>query len=380
MCTSVEIGAVSIGMSKGQSYSRCTAIEPPESALHEVACFESGSLLLETLGMFASGAAQEADGVVEMNILVTGANGFVGQTLCPVLERAGFQIVRVVRISTRYEEISVGEVDGKTSWGRVLNTDIDSVIHLAAKVPLTEEETEAADSYHRVNTLGTARLARECAARGVRRFIFVSTVKVLGERCDEPFRADDPAVPSDAYAISKWEAEQSLRQISAETGMEIVILRPPLVYGPGVRGNFLRLLQMVDRRIPLPLGAIHNRRSLIYLGNLVDIIRLCLTHPDAAGKTFMVSDGEDVSTPDLIRRIRSALEHGGFLLPVPAGWMKRAGDFLGKRPAIDRLTGSLSVDSTPVQNELGWLPPYNMRAGIALTAQWYRQHKLETRS
>lgn len=315
-----------------------------------------------------------------MNILVTGANGFVGQTLCPALERAGLRVVRAVRISTRYEEISVGEVDGETSWSRVFDEGIDGVVHLAAKVPLAEKEKEAADSYHRVNTLGTVRLARECAARGIRRFVFISTVKVLGEECDKPFQVDDSAVPSDAYAISKWEAEQSLRQISAETGMEVVILRPPLVYGPGVGGNFLRLLQMVDRRIPLPLGAIHNRRSLIYLGNLVDIIRLCLTHPDAAGKTFMVSDGEDVSTPGLIRRIGSVLGHGSFLLPVPAAWMRRVGDLLGKRSAIDRLTGSLSVDSTPVQKELGWLPPYGMQAGLALTVQWYRQHKPETKS
>lgn len=315
-----------------------------------------------------------------MNVLVTGANGFIGQMLCPTLERAGLQVVRAVRISNRYDEISAGEMDGETSWDRVLDADVDGVVHLAAKVPLTEKTAETANSYHRVNTLGTVRLARECAARGVRRFVFVSTVKVLGEGCDEPLRADDFAVPGDAYAISKWEAEQSLWQISAETGMEVAILRPPLVYGPGVSGNFLRLLRMVDQKIPLPLGAIHNRRSLIYLGNLVDVIRLCLLHPDAAGKTFMVSDGEDVSTPDLIRRIGSALGHGSFLLPVPATWMKRAGDLLGKRSAIDRLTGSLAVDSMPVQDELGWLPPYSMRAGLALTAQWYRQHKLGTRS
>lgn len=313
-----------------------------------------------------------------MNVLVTGANGFVGQTLCPALERAGLRIVRAVRISTRYEEISVGEVDGETSWSRVLDEGINSVVHLAAKVPLAEEEKETTDSYHRVNTLGTVRLARECAAKGVRRFVFVSTIKVLGEGRDEPFRADDSAVPGDAYAISKWEAEQYLWQISVETGMEVVILRPPLVYGPGVGGNFLRLLQMVDRRIPLPLGAIHNRRSLVYLGNLVDVIRLCLTHPNAAGNTFMVSDDEDVSTPGLIRRIRSALGHGSFLLPVPVAWMRWAGNLLGKRSAIDRLTGSLAVDSTPVQEKLDWLPPYSMRAGLALTAQWYRQHKSET--
>lgn len=312
-----------------------------------------------------------------MNVLVTGANGFVGQILCPTLERAGLKVVRAVRMSTRYKEIAVGEVDGETSWSSVLDAGIDSVVHLAARVPLIEKETEAADSYHQVNTSGTIRLARECAATGVRRFVFISTVKVLGEGCDKSLRFDDPVVPVDAYAVSKWAAEQSLWQISAETGMEVVILRPPLVYGPGVGGNFLRLLQMADRRIPLPLGAVHNRRSLIYVGNLVDVIRLCLTHPDAAGKTFMVSDDEDVSTAELIRRIASALGHGSFLLPVPVAWIRRIGDLLGKRSAIDRLTGSLVVDSTPVQEELGWLPPYSMRAGMALTAQWYRQYKSE---
>ncbi|WP_292979084.1 UDP-glucose 4-epimerase family protein [Nitrosomonas sp.] len=309
-----------------------------------------------------------------MNVLVTGANGFVGQMLCPMLEETGFRVVRAVRASTNPQEVSVGDVNEKTDWSTALTADVNSVVHLAGQLSSGEKGSETADSCYQVNTLGTIHLARECAAKGVRRFVFVSTVKVLGEGQDEPYQTDDLAVPDDAYAISKWEAEQSLWQISAETGMEVVILRPPLVYGPGVKGNFFRLLQAMDRGMPLPLGAIHNRRSLIYLGNLVDAIRLCLSHPGAAGKTFMLSDGEDVSTPELLRRIAAALDRKPLLVPVPVSWIKWVGSISGRQAAVARLTGSLAVDGTPIQHALDWQPPWSMQAGLALTAQWY--HKL----
>jgi len=308
-------------------------------------------------------------------VLITGANGFVGQMLCPILEKTGFRVICAVRASTNPQEISVGEVNKKTDWSTVLTADVDSVVHLAGQLPSTEKGSETADSYYQVNTLGTIHLARECAAKGVRRFVFVSTVKVLGEGRDEPYQVDDLAVPDDAYAISKWEAEQSLWQISAETGMEIVILRPPLVYGPGVKGNFFRLLQAVDRSVPLPLGAIHNRRSLIYLGNLVDAIRLCLSHPGAAGKTFMLSDGEDISTPELLRRIAVALDRKQLLVPVPISWIKWMGNVSGKQAAVARLTGSLVVDGMPIRHALDWQLPWTMQTGLALTAQWYRKLK-----
>lgn len=310
-----------------------------------------------------------------MKVLVTGANGLVGRALCSMLEQSGYQVLRAVREATSPWEISVGEVNERTNWD-ALALGIDAVVHLAAKVPLSESDSQTGSvQYRQINAQGTERLARRCAAEGVKRFIFVSTVKVLGEGRDEPYRSDNSAMPSDAYGVSKRDAEQSLTQIAAETGMEVVVLRPPLVYGPGVKGNFLRLLQAVDRRTPLPLGSIQNRRSLIYLGNLADAIMVCLKHPGAAGKTFMVSDGDDVSTPELIRLIAAALERPVFLLPVPVPWMIWAAKLLGKQSSVDRLVGSLAVDIRPIQNDLGWSPPYSMRSGLASTVEWYRMRK-----
>lgn len=311
-----------------------------------------------------------------MKALVTGANGLIGRALCSVLDQDGQQVVRAVRTSTTPWELPVGDLNEKTDWSVALTQGIDVVVHFAGQLPLAESEIGAqANRYHEVNTAGTANLARQCAHHGVKRFVFVSTVKVLGEGKDEPYRDGDLAVPADAYAISKWEAEQALWQIAAESGMEVVVLRPPLVYGPGVKGNFLRLMQAVDKRRPLPLGGIQNQRSLIYLGNLVDAIRVCLTHPKAAGKAFLICDGDDVSTPELIRRVAAALGRRPLLLPVPASLMKWAGALLGKRAAVDRLLGSLCVDMTPLREDLGWNPPYTMQAGLEATAQWYRKTK-----
>jgi nucleoside-diphosphate-sugar epimerase len=311
-----------------------------------------------------------------MKILVTGANGLVGRALCAALDQTEHQLVRAVRTSTTAWEIPVGDLNECTDWREALGQGTDVVVHLAAQVPLTDGTARfQTERYAEINTLGTANLARQCAQQGVKRFIFVITVKVLGEGKDEPYRHTDLAVPSDAYAISKWEAEQTLRQISAETGLEVVVLRPPLVYGPGVKGNFLRLMQAINQRRPLPFGGIQNQRSLIYLGNLVDLTRQCLIHPGAAGKTFLVSDGEDVSTPELVRRIAFAFGRRPFLLPVPVSWMRLAGALLGKSAAVDRLLRSLCVDITPLREELGWTPPYPMQAGLDATAHWYRKTK-----
>lgn len=311
-----------------------------------------------------------------MKVLVTGANGLVGRALCSVLDQTEGQVVRAVRTSTTPWEIPVGELNEDTDWSEALGQNTDVVVHLAGQVPSTDGAVEpTGDRCIEVNTLGTANLARQCAQRGVERFIFVSTVKVLGEGKSEQYRDTDLAVPADAYAISKWEAEQTLWQIAAETGMEVVVLRPPLVYGPGVKGNFLRLMQAIDNLRPLPLGDIQNQRSLIYLGNLVDAICLCLNHPKAAGKTFLVSDGDDVSTPELVRRIAASLGRRPLLLPVPMSWMRWAGRVLGKQAALDRLSGSLCVDVSPLREELGWTPPYTMQEGLEATAQWYRKTK-----
>lgn len=310
-----------------------------------------------------------------MRILVTGANGLVGQALCSVIDQAGHQLTRAVRTSTTPWQVPVGDINEHTAWGAVLQAGVDVVVHLAAQVPA--ESPTVADQvgqFYTANTLGTANLARQCAQRGVKRFVFVSTAKVLGEGQDQPYRANDLAVPADAYATSKWEAEQVLWQIASETGMQVVVLRPPLVYGPGVKGNFLRLLQAVDGRRPLPLGCIQNKRSLVYVGNLVSAIDFCLSNPGAAGHTFMVSDGDDVSTPELVRRIATALGRRPWLLPVPVAWMCLAGALLGKQAAANRLLGSLAVDTTPLQT-LGWQAPHTMQDGLAVTVQWYRTSK-----
>jgi nucleoside-diphosphate-sugar epimerase len=233
-----------------------------------------------------------------------------------------------------------------------------------AQDPLTE--------FRRVNTLGTETLARAAAHCGVKRLVFLSSIKVNGESApsDAPFDPAFPAKPQDPYAISKWEAEQALTRASTETGLEIVVLRCPLVYGPGVKGNFLRLLQAVDHGIPLPLSLARNRRSLIYLDNLTDAITTCLTHPAAAGKTYLVSDGEDVSTAELIARIAQALGKPSRLWPCPLGLIELAGRMTGKSDEIARLLGSLCIDSSKIRSELDWTPPYTLEQGLAETARW----------
>ena len=312
-----------------------------------------------------------------MNILVTGANGLIGSTLCVFLEREPHQVFRAVRQAKTPLEISVGDLGHDAHWDDALCSNIDTVVHLAGRVPSTNVSTESqAAEYHRANVKVTINFAHQCAQYGVRRFIFVSTAKVLGEGKDDAYDAEDPAAPEDAYALSKWEAEQALWQISKETGMEVVIIRPPLVYGPGVKANFLQLMRAIDRRLPLPLGAIRNRRSLIFLGNLVDAISLCLAHPDAAGKTYMVSDNDDVSTPELVRRLARALGKSPVLLPAPVGWMRFVGGLLGKASSVDRVVGSFAVDIAPIKKELGWTPPYSMEAGLSATAEWYRHSEL----
>ncbi|MDO8275972.1 MAG: NAD-dependent epimerase/dehydratase family protein [Serpentinimonas sp.] len=312
-----------------------------------------------------------------MKVLVTGANGFVGRALCAHLEQSGCTVVRAVRSTDSPFEFPVGAVHGATPWGPALGSGVEAVVHLAAQAALADQSPIAMAMLRELNVEGTANLARQCAAHGVRRLVFVSTAKVLGEGRVQPYTADDPPQPAEPYARSKWEAEQALQRIAAETGLEVVILRPPLVYGPGVKANFLSLMAAVDRRWPLPLGAIRNRRSLLYLGNLVDAITCCLAHPAAAGHTYLLSDSECVSTPELVRRLAAALGRSPVLLPLPAAWMRGAGKLLGKQAAVERLLGSLVVDSGPIRQQLAWLPPYSLDAGLAATAAWYRgQHTL----
>ena len=309
-----------------------------------------------------------------MKILVTGVNGFVGLALSKELSRCGHsvrgalrQIERSPLLPEGVEPVVIGGIHARTDWKAAL-AGCDAVVHLAARVHVMRDEaSDPLAEFREVNTAGSLNLARQAAQAGVRRFVFVSTIKVSGEGHEVPYRETDVPAPEDAYAISKWEAEQGLRRIVQGTGLEVVVLRPPLVYGPGVKANFLRLMRMVQRGWPLPLGAIRNRRSLLYLGNFVDAIRLCIEHPAAAGQTFLLDDGEPVSTPELIRALAGAMGRPARLLAVPVGVLEWSGALLGRRAAVARLTGSLCVDSSAIRSRLGWVPPFTMEAGLAAT-------------
>ena len=229
-----------------------------------------------------------------------------------------------------------------------------------------ETESDALAAYRAVNVDGSRRLAEQAAAAGVRRLVFLSSIGVLGVHTNGrgPFIVSDEPNPVENYAISKCEAEQVLWAVAANTGMEVVVLRPPLVYGPGVKGNFLRLLRWVARGVPLPLGAVQNQRSLVGLDNLVDLLIRCVDHPAAAGQTFLVSDGQDLSTPELIRQLARAMHKSPRLIPVPVPLLRLAGRALGKQAEVDRLVGSLQIDSSFTRETLGWVPPVSVEAGM----------------
>jgi len=309
-----------------------------------------------------------------MKVLITGANGLVGRAVCAALHRTGHAVTPAVRRAQGLaQEQVIGESDAQTGWRAAL-AGMESVVHLAARVHVMNDS--AADplaAFRSINTAGTLNLARQCAAAGVRRFVFVSSVKVNGEERAAPYTEADTPAPEDAYALSKWEAEQGLWQVAAETGLEVVILRPPLVYGPGVGANFLALLRAVARGMPLPLGAINNQRSLIFVGNLADAILCCLEHPAAAGQTFLVSDGEEVSTPELVRRMATALGRPAWLVALPVPVLRMLVAFAKKPALATRLSGSLAVDSSKIRRELDWSPPFTLDEGLRETAAWYRR-------
>jgi nucleoside-diphosphate-sugar epimerase len=318
-------------------------------------------------------------------VLVTGANGFVGTALCEALSQRGHTVRRALRgAGAQFQpgaDVAVGDLGPATNWNEALR-DIEVVIHLAARAHVMRDT--AADplaEYRRINVLATEALAQASCAAGVRRFIFVSSIKVNGEQtADKPFTEHDAARPEDAYGRSKWEAEQVLAKIAAAARLETVILRSPLVYGPGVKGNFLSLMRAVDRGLPLPFAAVRNRRSLLYLGNLVDAIMLCVEHPGAAGQTYLLADDEGVSTPDLARAIGGALEKPARLIALPPALLRAAGAMLGKAGSIARLLGSLQVDSGKIRRELGWQPRSDMGRGLRKTAGWYhRRHSADAR-
>jgi len=309
---------------------------------------------------------------------VTGATGFVGRFLCERLIADGY-LVRATLLPTEnrtalltgVEPAVVQSLGSDTDWSTALE-GVDTVIHLAARVHIMNDHaTDPLTAFRKVNVEGTVRLAVEAARCGVKRLLFVSSIKVNGEETEVPYTEESPAQPTDPYGISKWEAEIALRQIEAETGLQVVIVRPTLVYGSGVKANFLNMMKIISRGIPLPLASINNKRSLIYVGNLVDALTICAKKPKAAGQTYLVSDGEDVSTPELIRRTAVALGVPARLLPFPVSLMRLAGKLTGKSDAVNRLAGSLTVDSLKIRRELGWQPPFTMEQGLAETADWF---------
>ncbi|MEO8629573.1 MAG: NAD-dependent epimerase/dehydratase family protein [Betaproteobacteria bacterium] len=313
-----------------------------------------------------------------MRILITGASGFVGQALARHLEAQGFEVRRAVRALSekpaagQTNSIAVGEVGPDTDWQPALD-GVDVVVHLAARAHVMDDRTGSSlNDYRRINVEGTRRLARIAAQSQVKRIVFLSSIKVNGESTKRPFTDRDVPSPKDDYAISKWEAEQALMQESQGSAMQWVALRAPLLYGPDVRANFLRLMHAVVSEKLLPFAAIRNRRSLMFLGNLTDCIARCLTHAACADRVFLLSDGEDLSTPELVRKLASALDVRANMIPIPALLLRIAGTLAGKGGAITRLAGSLQVDSSPICKTLDWSPPYSVEEGIAQTARWFR--------
>jgi nucleoside-diphosphate-sugar epimerase len=303
-------------------------------------------------------------------ILVTGASGFVGGHL---LARLAAQPSVVVRGAVRGTPagnhsglIAVGEINGNTDWSEALQEQ-RVIVHTAARAHImADTAADPLTEFRRVNVAGTLNLARQAAKAGVKRFIFISSIKLNGEKTlpSAPFTAADKPAPEDPYGVSKMEAEQGLQALASETGMEVVIIRPPLVYGPGVKGNFASMIKLVGKGLPLPLGAVHNKRSLVALDNLVDLIITCIDHPGAANETFLVSDGEDLSTTQLLQGVAEAMGKPSRLIPVPVSLLQFGATLLGKKAVAQRLLGSLQVDISHTQKCLNWTPPLTVKQGL----------------
>ncbi|HEY0063443.1 MAG TPA: SDR family oxidoreductase [Telluria sp.] len=310
-------------------------------------------------------------------VLVTGAAGFVGSSLCAALRARGAQVhaaVRSRRSSDDGDTFAVGDIDGDTDWRAAL-AGCDCVVHLAARVHvLHDSSADPLALYRRVNVEASVALARQAAAMGVKRFVFVSSIKVNGEASSgAPFRASDPARPLDPYGQSKLEAETALRAVAADTGMALVIVRPPLVYGPGVKANFLQLIKLVARGWPLPFGSVRNARSMVALPNLVDLLLLCTRDARAAGAVLLVSDGRDLTIGELATLIGRAMGQRVRLLPVPVRLMRAGAALLGKRALAQRLLGSLQVDIGATCERLDWHPPVSVETAIAATVAAWRE-------
>ncbi len=313
-----------------------------------------------------------------MSILVTGANGFVGRALCVELVNRGYSVRAGMRDVSQAIvgggiAVQIPNMDSSDQWAEIL-LGVDTIIHLAARVHVMRDQAlNPLDEFRRANVLGMDNLAHAAVACGVRRLIFLSSIKVSGEgtRIDQQFTEMDLPSPKDPYGISKYEAELTLQAISQQSDLEAVIIRPPLIFGPGVKGNFAQMLNILAKGIPLPLASVKNLRSLIYLDNLVDAVIACVSHPAAAGETFLVSDGEDISTPDLMYALGGAMGMPARLYPCPLPVLKAAALISGKAGQYERLVGSLRVNSGKINKMLGWAPPFSLREGLMRTGKQF---------
>ncbi|MEC9040539.1 MAG: SDR family oxidoreductase [Pseudomonadota bacterium] len=305
-----------------------------------------------------------------MNILLTGATGFVGSRLADLLlHRTSHQLTSAVRRQGTVvcgQEVVVDSLNADTDWSKaVLNQEV--VIHAAARAHvMSDQSSDPIEEYRKVNVEGTLNLARQSVEAGVQRFVYISSIKVNGEQTapGKPFTEWDAPAPSDPYGVSKMEAEEGLMELARNTELEVVIVRPPLVYGPGAKGNFASMIKLIEKSVPLPLGAIHNKRSLVSLDNLVDLIITCMDDPAAANQVFLAGDGEDLSTTELLQGVANAMGKRSRLVPLPAGLLMFGATVLGKKAMAQRLLGSLQVDISKARNLLGWHPPLSVKEGL----------------
>jgi nucleoside-diphosphate-sugar epimerase len=311
---------------------------------------------------------------VPPRLLITGASGFVGRALAFQAAARALPLRIALRRSeaqfpAQLDAARISGLDANTEWGAALE-GIDVIAHCAARAHVMRElSSDSLAEFRRVNVEGTLNLARQAVRAGVRRFIFISSIGVNGSETHfKPFTAEDVAAPSSPYALSKYEAESALRLLSKETGLELVVIRPPLIYGPGAKGNFESMIRWIERGIPLPLGAIHNKRSLVALDNIIDLILLCLQHPRASNQTFLVSDGEDLSTTELLLRLGQALNKPIRLIPVPAVLLSAGALLIGRSDIAQKLVGSLQVDDSHTREVLTWSPPISVREGLRRVA------------
>ncbi|PTN33320.1 SDR family oxidoreductase [Desulfonatronum sp. SC1] len=323
----------------------------------------------------------------EKRILVTGANGFVGRALCSALRDQGHAVRAAVRTRSVLDDalplksegvsdedvVEVGDIDGETDWSDAL-TGVQVVVHLAGRAHRIQDKAKALSAYRVVNLDGTENMTRQAVKSGVGRVVFVSSIKVNGEQTHgRPFTEDDPPGPEDPYGITKWEAEQVLAEASAATGLEVTILRPPLVHGPGVKGNLLRLMDGIRQGRTLPLGAVRNKRSMLGLENLCSALSLCVAHSTTG--TYLLADAETISSRDLVQILAEGMDRKAKLFSVPVAWMEVAAKFAGRQSEFRRLTGSLEVDAGKIRRELGWAPTKSLEDGLLDMARWYMAAK-----